>query len=149
MSKKIRAPKPHVSSPTLDPLDRLRVAAAQMKASKSRYGVYDFLCVVYRHYWNWSKQEIVRRQVKALAQQSNQSSRNDHHTFRTMLIAANCSPEAKVLSRWTRALEYAREQMTRPDDLLRLFKSNGGVAGCARLAAREIPKHRTTRNSWL
>jgi hypothetical protein len=68
-----------------------------------------------------------------------------------MLIkAANCSPEAKILSRWVRALEYASMKGVRPEHLMYIFEQHGGIAGCARLAAKTDPKRTPPpdRDDW-
>ena len=149
MSKRPRKSKQKHLCASTTHLGKIRAAAARMKSSRSRYSAYRFLSVIYRTYWSWVKQTTTLKQVKALALQSGQRHRNGRHAFRTMLEAADCSPEAKVLSRWSRALEYALDRGTRPSNLLSLFEHNGGIAGCARLAAKDLSKRGRVRNDWL
>jgi hypothetical protein len=149
MSKRPRKSSKLHSRASRKQLDKLRGAANRMKASRSRRRVYQFLSAVYRTYWLWSKRGTAQKRIKALASASSAPHRKHRHAFRTMLDTAGCSPEAKVLSRWTRALEYALDRDIRPSRLQQLFKHNGGIAGCARLAAQQLPKHESYRNDWL
>jgi hypothetical protein len=146
-----RTPNPKQSHPPAGKkqLDKLRAAANRMKASRTRQSAYQFLSAVYRTYWIWSKRRVAREKVKALASASDKISQKHHHAFRTMLDAADCSPEAKVLSRWTRAMEYALDRDINPANLQHFLKRKGGIAGCARLAAKQLSKRRTSRNAWL
>jgi hypothetical protein len=149
MSKRPREPKILHPSASAKELFKLCAAAGRMKASRTRHSAYHFLSVVYRTYWRWSKRAIARKKIRALASASSVQYRKHHHAFRTMLDAADCSPEAKVLSRWTRALEYAFDRDICPGKLHHFLNQNGGIAGCARLAAKRLSKRRLSQNAWL
>jgi hypothetical protein len=130
-------------------LARLQVAAAEMRASRSRYAAYRLLGIVYRMYWDWLTKETNPKRLKPLASIFGQNQRKGRHCFRMLLELADSSTEAKLLSRWTRALEYALDQDTDPNELPHLFGRNGGIAGCARLAATRISRRGRERNDWL
>jgi hypothetical protein len=149
MSKRPREPKILHPSASTKELFKLCAAAGRMKASRTRHSAYHFLSVVYRTYWRWSERRIAHKKIKALAAASSVQYRKHHHAFRTMLDAADCSPEAKVLSRWTRAMEYALDMDINPGNLQHFLKRNGGIAGCGRLAAKRLSKRRHIRNDWL
>jgi len=44
-------------------------------------------------------------------------------------------------SRWTRALEYAWNEEVTPEQLIWFFGQNGGLSGCARSAAKGLPRY--------
>jgi hypothetical protein len=68
--------------------------------------------------------------------------------FRIIIEATFPTEELKQKSRWVRALEFAVEEKTSANDLEDLFRSKGGVSGCASNAARFDPKRRTNRDDW-
>jgi hypothetical protein len=70
------------------------------------------------------------------------------HAFRAIIRATYPSLEAKMASRWTRALEIALLMRVPAKKLTEFFRENGGVAKLARLAARELPRRRYRRPTW-
>ena len=58
------------------------------------------------------------------------------HPIRMLINATSRVKDPKVRSRWARALQYANSLDADFTELKRLFRDNGGIAGCARLAAR-------------
>jgi hypothetical protein len=145
MSKKSRRPKRKPRVGIQQTVQRLRIAADAMKASRSRYAAYTFLLAVYQFYWQWLDRGCAERHVKALRRQQR---KKNQHPVKMLIAAANCSLEAKVMSRWSRALEYALSGENDPTELIDLFRQNGGIAGCARLAAKEDPKRAPSRDDW-
>lgn len=75
--------------------------------------------------------------------------RNVHHPLRALIEVANGTLEAKTASRWTRALEYALSEDEKPTALLHFLRANGGIAGCERIASKDLPKHMSKRNDWV
>jgi hypothetical protein len=127
---------------------RLRGAAQTLQRSRSRDAPHDFLQIVYHIYHRWRARGSVGRHKSMLLRVTELDTRKSHHPFRVLMDAANGSLEAKTKSRWTRALEYAQSEDTKPDQLIEFFCTNGGIAGCARTASRELPKHLIKRNDW-
>jgi hypothetical protein len=72
-----------------------------------------------------------------------------HHPLRALIDVADGSLEAKTASRWTRALEYALSEDVKPAALFNFLRASGGIAGCARTASKDLPKHMSKRNDWL
>jgi len=132
-------------------VEQIRKAAETMNKSRSRYAAYDFLLAVYDPYWGWIDAGHYDAHISAsIRRQSDQRHGHNEHPFKMLIRAADCSPEAKILSRWVRALEYASTQRTRPQHLTYIFERHGGIAGCARLAAKYEPRRATPpeRDSW-
>jgi hypothetical protein len=69
--------------------------------------------------------------------------------IRTIIEATFPTEALKQKSRWVRALEFAAEEKTAAKELKELFRSKGGVSGCAGNAARFDPKRRTNRDDWV
>jgi hypothetical protein len=132
-------------------VEQVRKAAAVMTASPSRYAGYDFLVSVYEPYWGWSDVGYSDGHIAAsIRRQSDQRHNEGEHPVKMLIKAAGCSLEAKTLSRWVRALEYAVMKQIRPEHLTYIFTRRGGIAGCARLAAKYEPKRTEPpeRDDW-
>jgi hypothetical protein len=132
-------------------VEQIHAAAEAMDASRSRYAAYDFLLAVYTPYWDWFDEGLSDEHIKSsILRTSGQRHSHNEHPLKMLIRAARCSPEAKILSRWVRALEYALLKTIRPQHLIYFFEHRGGIAGCARSAARYEPKRATSpeRDSW-
>ena len=127
---------------------RLRDAAKAVKRSRSRYAAYAFLAEVYQCYWEWLDRGWADKHIKSLKRQLGLTQCGIQQPLKTLILAANYSLEAKLRSRWIRALEYALSQDMEPDDLLRLFRHYGGIAGAARHAAKTEPKRGPPPDAW-
>jgi hypothetical protein len=151
MSKKSRKSKNNRRIDVAAALKQIRNAAEAMKSSRGRYSAYEFLSVVYEQYWNWFAQGHSDERITSLIRRSSdQRHTSNEHPIKMLIKAAHCSSEAKVLSRWVRALEYALLKNIRPQHLAYLFERHGGIAGCARLAAKINPKRTPPpeRDDW-
>jgi hypothetical protein len=151
MSKNSRNPKRRRLINVRAAVEQIRAAARAMNASRSRYAAYEFLSVVYDQYWNWFIQGHSDERIKSVIQRSSdQRHTNNEHPIKMLIKAAHCSSEAKVLSRWVRALEYISLRQARPHHVTYLLDRNGGIAGCARLAAKMDPKRTPPpdRDDW-
>ena len=123
-------------------------ALGMLDRENGRYTFHSYLIEVYRVGRTWSRQKIRKRRTRELVQVANIKERRGLHTFRAIIEATNPSLEAKMASRWTRALEFALLEHARPAKLTEYFRKKGGVAKCARLAALELPKRRYRRPTW-
>jgi hypothetical protein len=148
MSKKYRASKQRPSITIRAAVNRLRDAAETMNASRSRYAANDFLVEVYSIYCEWLERGLAKRHIRQLDCKTRSHQPKTQQPFKTLIIAANCSLEAKLRSRWIRALEYALCTNTDPEELLELLRHNGGIAGCAKLSAKKEPKRGPPRDDW-
>ncbi|WP_156041983.1 hypothetical protein [Bradyrhizobium sp. URHD0069] len=122
-------------------LEAVQLAATHVRRTKARFAFYKYLRAVYRVVWRWGLSK--RRKTTALAKIVGKPSRIDLQPSRVIIDATYPSLEAKMASRWTRALEYAFSRDIPPSRLVYFFKQPGGVANCARHAANTDPK--TTR----
>jgi hypothetical protein len=109
--------------------------AANVGGRTERFALYDYLGSVYLACRKWKTLGIARKKTEEIARHFGVRSRT--HWSPTRIVIAATFPEAgpKQHSRWVRALQYAFATDTPPGDIKRLFRSNGGVSGCARLAA--------------
>jgi hypothetical protein len=151
MSKKTRKSRNDRRISVRPAVEQIRAVAEIMNASRSRFAGHAFLSVVYEHYWKWSDDGHTDERIKAAIRRSSDRRHNNaEHPVKMLIRAADCSPEAKVLSRWVRALEYASMKRTRPQHLTYIFERHGGIAGCARLAAKFEPKRTPPpdRDDW-
>lgn len=132
-------------------LKQIRNAAEAMNSNRSRYAAYGFLIAVYEPYWGWIDAGHYDEHINAsIRRHSDQRHGDNEHPVKALIKAAGCSPEAKTLSRWVRALEYASMKRTRPEHLTYIFSRHKGIAGCARLAAQFEPKRTAPpeRDDW-
>jgi hypothetical protein len=129
-------------------LQPVLAAVKKLHRDNGRYAFHDYLTEVYRVVWHWSRKRIRKRQTKRLAYIAKTDTRRNAHAFRVIIEATSPSAEAKMASRWTRALEFALSERIPISELDKYFRSSGGVAACARRAAFEIPKRGTYRKTW-
>jgi hypothetical protein len=119
-----------------------------LSRDNGRFAFHAYLTAVYRVVWHWSRKRIRKRQTKRLAYIAKTDTRPNAHSFRVVIQATYPSLEAKMASRWTRALEFALSEQAPVSELTKYFRKSGGVATCARRAALELPKRDTYRKSW-
>jgi hypothetical protein len=124
-------------------LEAVQVAAARILETKARFAFYKYLRAVYRVVWRWGL--LKRRKKTALAKMVGKPSRIDLQPSRVIIDATYPSLEAKMASRWCRALEYAFSRDIPPSQLIEFFRQSGGVASCAHRAADADPKKRRKR----
>jgi hypothetical protein len=126
-----------------------RVEKAETRSAKSRkrFAHYRYLRAVYRVYCELEDKRLLRLLRRYLIR--NYRIRDeDAHAIRMIIDATTSRQEKRKRSRWTRALECAWNEEVSPDELLLFFRRNKGIAGCARLAARGLPKRRGQRTSF-
>jgi hypothetical protein len=130
-------------------LNKLISAAELLNASRGRFATYPFLLAVYETYWRWSDGgRSKKRFMSMIARLKATQPQNSRNAFKILIRSAGYSPEAKQCSRWIRALEFAICEETQPRELIELFRCNGGVAGCARMAAKKDPRKGPPPDSW-
>lgn len=123
-------------------------ALETLNRENGRYAFLPYLTEVYRVGRSWSRQRNRKRRTRELVHVANLKERRDLHAFRAIIETTFPSLEAKMASRWTRALEFARLEKVHPAKLSNYFRKKGGVARCARQAALELPKRRYRRPTW-
>src|SRR3954452_18199064 len=122
-------------------------AAQSAQRRERRFSFYDYLAAVYGAYRTWKRLGVSRRTARRLGRHFQVRSR-DHGSPIRILIEATL-PEAgpKQHSRWVRALQFASVNDIPSKGLLDFFRSNGGVAGCASLAAERRKRRRQKHSS--
>jgi hypothetical protein len=68
--------------------------------------------------------------------------------IRILIEAALTKAEIKQKSRWVRVLEYASSENIPTEHFRKFIRANGGLAGCARLAAQQNRKRRRPGGDW-
>ena len=129
-------------------LQPVLAAVSTLSRDNGRFAFHAYLTAVYRVVWHWSRKRIRKRQTKRLAYIAKADTGPNAHSFRVVIQSTYPSLEAKMASRWTRALEFALSEEVPVSELTKYFLKSGGVATCARRAALELPKRDTYRKSW-
>jgi hypothetical protein len=143
MTKRPRLRFGRTSSSTTVALASISRAAARHLKSGRRFAARKYLRAVYQLYVAWGRHPGVMKKI-----------RKEPGTRR--LLTPGADPIAVILeftavgtdmkqrSRWTRALQAAETENVPPHRLRRFFEANGGISGCAALAARRQPKRAPT-----
>jgi hypothetical protein len=139
-----RRPLPRLAV-TLQPL---RAATARLKRSTGRFAVYDFLKEVYGIYIEWKRSRIAKQSARTLADEMGIVRRKGWSPIRVLIDATLPKANFKQKSRWVRALEYAVHEDIPTKRLNNFIRTRGGLAGCARLAARSCAKRRCPYGNW-
>jgi len=118
---------------------------AQQQTGRFKYDSY--LIAVYRTRKEWKANGISKRMSRRVAKHFGTARRKETNPIRTLIDASFPDLDPKQKSRWSRALEFAVITKVLPKDLPKLFGKYGGIAGCARFAARYGPKKQ--RDGWV
>jgi hypothetical protein len=123
-------------------------ALQQAQHETGRFRFYGYLVAVYWTFKEWKDLGISKRMARRVVKYFKIPDRKGTSPARTLIDATFPALDSKQKSRWSRALEFAALTGSMPDDLPKLFKNHSGVAGCARLAAKQKPKKNTYRDDW-
>ena len=115
-----------------DEIKRATWLAANVRAKTERFALYDYLGSVYFTCRKWKTLGIARKKTRQIARYFEIRSRTKLSPVRILIEATFPEAGPKQHSRWVRALQYAVAKDASPKDIRQLFRSNGGVAGCAR-----------------
>jgi hypothetical protein len=145
---------PKFSRPTgLDPktwksIEPIFKASHQAQHATGRFKFYPYLVEVYRTYKGWKDLGISKKMARHVSKHFRTSRRKRTSPVRTLIDATFPALDPKQKSRWSRALELAALAKTPPERLPNLFKNHSGIAGCARLAAKQKPRKEAYRDDW-
>jgi hypothetical protein len=117
-------------------------AAARLKRRNGRFELYELLEAIYRVYIDWKRRKIAKRSTRKLADAMNIVRRKSMSPIRVLIEATLPDTDLKQKSRWVRALEYLASEDVPTQEFKRFIRANGGLAGCARLAAEVSRKRR-------
>jgi hypothetical protein len=110
--------------------------------------VYEYLTAIYSIYCEWRRQKRAKRSARVLAEAANIRLRKGTSPIRVLIDATLPSAPFKQKSRWVRALEYANSERVPTAQFRKFVRANGGLAGCARLAAMTNAKRRHPVDHW-
>ena len=129
-------------------LEHIRHAAKRCSGSRRRFASYKYLRAVYRGYWTLEDAELLSGLRRVLDREYGVPDELKWHPIRAIIEATTKLGDIRLRSRWTRALEYARNEEVKPRELIWFIRRNDGIAGCARRAAGALPKRKTKRDDW-
>src|SRR3954454_22138203 len=122
-------------------------AAQSAKRRESRFSFYDYLAAVYRAYRRWKRLHISKKTARQLGRTFRVPPRDGVSPLRIIIEATLPEAGAKQHSRWVRALLFATAKDIPSQGLSDFFRSSGGVAGCASLAAERRKRRKQRHNS--
>lgn len=122
--------------------------AAALQPDGGRFEIYGYLEAVYSVYFQWKRRKRARRSALRLAEGLCIAQRKGMSPIRVLIEATLPSAHFKQKSRWVRALEYASSEDVPASKFRRFVHANGGLAGCARLAAGTNRKRRRSGGDW-
>jgi hypothetical protein len=103
---------------------------------------------VYRVHVSWEQRQIARTSARALAADLAITLRRGMSPIRILIEAALPEADFKQKSRWVRALEYASSENVPVKQFRKFIGANGGLAGCARLAAQQNRQRKRPGGDW-
>ena len=123
-------------------------AAARLSKRVGRFEVYSFLKSIYRVYMQWKDRKVARRSARLMAYELSITRRKGTSPIRVLIEATFPGADLRQKSRWVRALEYLASEDVPVREFKRFIQANGGLAGCARLAAEVNRKRRRPGGDW-
>ena len=120
-------------------LKRIKANSSRLR-KQDRFSHYRYLVEIYDIFYELKEQSKARKAALELARQASFNVRRDHHPLRILIELSTSIQDPKIISRWTRALEYADLRQISSDNLERFLRKRGGIAGCAKRAAELLPK---------
>lgn len=131
-----------------DTIQSAKETAARLNKRVVRFEIYSFLESIYRVYMRRKDRGVARRSARLMAQQLSITLRKGTSPVRVLIEATLPKAELKQKSRWVRALEYLTSKDVPTQEFKRFIRANGGLAGCARLAAEVSRKRRRPGGDW-
>jgi hypothetical protein len=123
-------------------------AAARLRRRIGRFEIYDLLGAIYRVHVDWKRRKIAKQSARILADRLAIARRKGMSPARVLIEATLPEADFKQKSRWVRALDYLSSENIQPRDFHKFVSANGGLAGCARLAAQTNRKRRRPGGDW-
>jgi len=103
---------------------------------------------IYRVYMRWKDRRVARRSARLMAQELSITRRKGTSPMHVLIEATFPGADLRQKSRWVRALEYLASEDVPAREFKRFMRANGGLAGCARLAAEVNRKRRRPGGDW-
>jgi hypothetical protein len=147
MASNVRATQ-RASIKLADTIQSAKEAAGRLTERVGRFEIYSFLKSIYRVYTRWKDRGVARQSARLLAQELSITRRKGTSPIRVLIEATFPGADLCQKSRWVRALEYLASEDVPTREFKRFIRVNGGLAGCARLAAEVIRKRRRPGGDW-
>jgi hypothetical protein len=147
MASNIR-PTQRASIKIADTIQSAKEAAARLNKRVGRFEIYSFLKSIYRVYMRWKDRRVARRSARLLAGELSITRRKGTSPIRVLIEATVPGADLRQKSRWVRALEYISSEDIPAREFRKFIRANGGLAGCARLAAQVNRKRRRPGGDW-
>lgn len=147
MASDIRATQ-RASIELADAIQPAKEAAARLSKRVGRFEMYSFLKSIYRVYMQWKDRRVAIRSARLMAQELSITRRKGTSPMRVLIEATFPGADLRQKSRWVRALEYLASEDVPAREFKRFIRANGGLAGCARLAAEVNRKRRRPGGDW-
>lgn len=129
-------------------IETAKEAAAQLDRGTGSSEIYDYLTIIYSIYSEWRHQKRAKRSARVLAEAKKILLRKGTSPIRVLIDATLPGANFKQKSRWVRALEYANSERVPTAQFRKFVCANGGLAGCARLAAMTNEKRCHPAGYW-
>jgi hypothetical protein len=124
------------------------VKAAGTVRRTGRFDLYVFLQRIYCVHRDWTYRRVARRSARLIADTLAIKQRKGITPFRILIEATVPTANNKQKSRWVRALEYITSEDVLAKDFRKFISANGGLAGCAQLAAKANRKRSRPGGDW-
>jgi hypothetical protein len=147
MASNIRATR-RASIELADTIQSAKEAGARLNKRAGRFEIYSFLKSIYRVYMRWKDRRVAKRSAHLMAQEMSITRRKGTSPMRVLIEATFPGADLRQKSRWVRALEYLASEDVPVQEFKRFIRANGGLAGCARLAAEANRKRRRPGGDW-
>lgn len=121
-------------------IEKVRRAAEKVAKSEKRFAQYRYLRAVLRAYNSFEKHNLLPHLIIIAPSVLRVPVRKNSCALRVIVDASSPIPDLKVRSLWTRALQYAVAEKVDPDEFLQFIRAHNGIAGCAELASKTIPR---------
>jgi hypothetical protein len=132
----------------VDTIQSAKEAAAKLNERVGRFEIYSFLKCIYRMYMRWKDRRVARPSARLMAHELSITRRKGTSPMRVLIEATFPGADLRQKSRWVRALEYLASEDVPIREFKRFIRANGGLAGCARLAAQANGKRRRPGGDW-
>jgi hypothetical protein len=131
-----------------DIIESAKEAAARLNKRVGRFEIYSVLKSIYRVYMRWKDRGVARRSARLMAEELSITRRKGTGPMRILIEATFPGADLRQKSRWVRALEYVSSEDIPTQKFRKFVRANGGLAGCARLAAEFNRKRRRPGGDW-
>ena len=122
-------------------LEKVRCAWGEFQASRARGAVYDYLAAVFGMVMHYKVRRRTNRLLRRTFEFADLPLDKHAEPFAAVIrCTSGNTVDAKMVSKWARALRYAAHSRVHSTRLRRFMKEAGGVNACASLYARRCKR---------